>query len=168
MTFGDDTKPVDEYVKPKLNYSEQWDKLFGCQDIDEGMIIPFMRRLSTFKGNVQNMQLANMYFFTIPKSVVRHFIVLQKNHGFKFMKSLKKEKSDDKLQFLYDAVCRYYNWSMREFELHKEFIDLMDPDLHTMLHHKYGFEKKECKILGITDEKIKVKFTEVPRQKGWF
>jgi hypothetical protein len=166
--FGDSSVQQLEYEKPKVNYSEQWDKLFNCEDINEGMIIPFMKRLSCAGCNVKRMQLANQYFFTVDKSVVKRFIVLQKNHSFKFMKSLKKDTQDDKFDFLIEAVCKYYGWSRREYEIHKEFINLLDADLHQLLHRRYGFDKKECKILGLQTEKIKVKFEKVVKQVGYF
>ena len=166
--FGDDTVTHDEYVAPKLNYSVEWDRMFEFEDFDESMLIPFMCRLSCAKQNVDSMQLANEYFFTIPKQVLRHFIVLHKDHQYKFMKSLKKEKKDDKFDFLIEAVCTYYGWSRREYELHKDFLNLMDEELHQELHRLYGFEKKECKLLGINTEKMKVKFEKISKVKGWF
>lgn len=166
--FGNQQTVLEEFVIPKVNYQTEWDKLFDCKDFADELLIPFMKRLSCADCNVDNMQLANEYFFTVNKGVVRHFIVLQKKNGYKYMKSLKKEDKDDKLDFLIEYVCKYYNWTKKEFDYHKEFIDLMDSKLHLELHKTFGFEKNECKLLGITQDKIKVKFEKVQKVKGWF
>lgn len=166
--FGNQQTVIEELVLPKVNYQTEWDNLFNNKDFAEELLIPFMKRLSCAECNVDNIQLANEYFFTVDKNVVRRFIVLQKNNSYKYMKSLKKDEKDDKFDFLIEYICKYYNWTKKEYELHKEFVDLMNNELHLKLHKTFGFDKNECKVLGITQDKIKVKFEKVQKVKGWF
>jgi hypothetical protein len=116
------------------------------------------RFLSAHRPNIRLCDKINRYSFWIPKDLYFSIIysTLAKQNppwGVKYVK--KNKDKEDKLDFWYDSLKRYYLWSNREL---KENILLIDDELKQELAIKFGYNKEECKKLGVsfTDMKIEV------------
>lgn len=156
-----------EYKKSNVNILEVYKGVQAGRVPQSDLLIPMYRWYSNHIYNIRPMQKINKYFFWVNKEVLSRMLVLNINRNIKWIKTLPK-KEDEDFAFLIPYICKYYNWSEKEFEHYKQFFDLKSHDLHLELDKIYAFEKAECRKLGIKREKIKVKFEAVQKTKGFF
>ena len=167
MNFGITTKSCQPYVAPKINMFEEYKKAVFGKAFDPALNVPIMRWCSNNIGNIKGMSFVSKNFFNMPKEMIMRSIVLHtKVH--KITKYPKKDKNENKIDFLIPYICKHYGWSEREYGYYKEFIDLEDIELHSFLDNQFGFDKKECRILGIKRKKSKLKFVDKPAVRGFF
>ena len=165
--FGNSIVKIPDYQEPKPNLLDALSKTIAGEAPAEGLIIPLMTWLSNHPNNIQGMQLTNQHFFWANKSILTHMIPLNIDKSIRFIKYPKsKTEKDDSFDFLIPHLLRYYEWSEKEYEHYKELIDLGDKELHTKLHQAFGFTQQECRKLGISFEKLKIKFEK--KKPGFF
>jgi hypothetical protein len=158
---------LEDYKKPQTNLFEEFKGLMAGKVSDENLIVPLMNWSSNNKTNINNIQDVNRNFFFISKTVLNHQLFFSVNRNYKFIPYPKKAPEQE-LGFLIPYICKYYNWTEREYNFHKELINLEDPELHKVLDKKFAFEKDELKKLGIKREKIVHKFEKFEKTKGFF
>lgn len=159
---------LEDYKKPQANLFAEFKGLMDGKKIpDENLIVPLMNWSSNNKVNINNIQNINKNFFFVSKKVLNHQLFLSVNRNYKFIQYPKKAPEQD-LNFLIPYICKYYNWTEREYNFHKDLIDLEDREFHKILDKKYSFEKDELRKLGIKREKIKHKFEKYEKTKGFF
>ena len=81
----------------------------------------------------------------------------------RFIRYVKKEKEDEKLDFLKQNLQEYYDWSDKELKQNWFVVEMFLKDKKYVedLDKMFGFNEKECKILGIVYDKPKMKKLEV-------
>ena len=125
-------------------------------EVDSKFAFPHLRWMS---GNVKNLPACveiNKVFFKVPAKVVVSLLHANCKGGFfKYPKAVKEELSA-KEQLLKDKIMEYYHWGSSEFEKNKSVISNISLD---ELNKHFGFDKKECKILGVEYAERKYKFT---------
>jgi len=160
--------PDDYKETSKTNPFIEYKRVLEGFSPDQNMLIPLVNWFSNHKLNITTMQRANRNLFYNKKSIIAHYIALNINRSVRFIKYPKTKKEPNELDFLIPYILRYYSWSQREYEFHKDLINLEDRDLHLTLHRAFALEKKELRKLGIKQEKIKVKFEKHQRTRGFF
>lgn len=158
---------LEDYKKPQTNLFQEFKGLMAGKLPDEDLLVPLMNWVSNNKRNINNIQNINRNFFYVNKSVLNRSLVLNMNRNFSFIPYPKKRKEQE-TDFLIPYICKYYDWTERDYHFHKDLIDLEDPELHKILDKKYCFEKDELKKLGMKREKIKHKYEKYEKTKGFF
>lgn len=165
--FGGQVYNIIEEPKNKTNLFEEFKSVGVGKVPDPNLLVPLLNWYSNEKLNIQQMQVINKNFFWVPKEVLARSLVLNINKYKKWIKYPKKG-DEHELSFLIPYICKYYGWSEREYEFHKQLINLEDTELHKELDKLYAFEKPELRKLGIKREKVKVKFENFTKTKGFF
>jgi hypothetical protein len=166
--FGGQTfNLLEDYKKPSLNLFQEFKGLMAGKLPDETLLVPLINWASNNKANINKIQQVNRNFFYVSKSVLNHQLLFSVNRNYSFIKYPKKAPEQE-LHFLIKYICKYYNWTEREYQFHKDLINLKDEELHKILDKKYSFEKDELKKLGMKRVKIKHKFEKFEKTKGFF
>lgn len=158
--FGKKELNLIDYEKPKTNPFLEYKRTLEGYVPDSTMLVPLQNWFSNHPNNVKKVQFINDHFFFVSKDILARTLTLNIDRRIKFIKYPKKpvNEIDEELAWLIPYICKYYSWSEREFQLHQELIDLTDEELHQALHKRFGFDKKECRKLGIKNEKIVAKY----------
>lgn len=140
---------------------------------DEKMLVPLMIWHSAIRPNIESMNTINRYFFRIKeKRVLINYMMLNRKGTF-FGKYPKGPETDnDKLQFYWDTVKLYYDWTDREFDLAKGSW-LLQTATKEFFAKKYGFDNKQRKLLELEEMTIKKeKMKEIKKTEAglgaWF
>lgn len=130
----------------KVNFVDEFKKLWKNERPDPGVGVGLMTWASGRRANIENMQKCNMHLKWIDRNVYISELALLNNVR-NFLKSPSVKKQDDKLDFFYEDVCSYFNWTRRELE---RVYDLLDWDsLKVDIADKYGYDKKQRRKLNI-------------------
>ncbi len=162
---------ITEYKEVKPNLFEEYKSVLEWRTPSDTLIVPLMNWYSNDIHNIIKMNdLNGTFMFNSSKQVSIHYLMLNVDRNVRFIKYPKSRKTDDEkeLDFLIPYILRFYNWSEREYEFYKKFINLRDPELHMILDKQFALEKDEARKLGIKREKIDVKFISAPKVKGFF
>lgn len=115
------------------------------------------KALSMHRANLKICDAMNRYSFYIPKDLWQMIVFLsipqQRQPWDKYVK--KKKAEEEKIDFYYAALMKYFNWSGREL---RQNLPCIDEEMKKTLARKFGFSKTECKLLGVeflTPEKPK-------------
>lgn len=159
---------IDIPVKEKLNILQEYKDVLSGIPMKEDALVPLLNWFSNHKRNIEKIQKVNQRFFFVSKRILSHSIFWSIDRSVRFIKYPKKNKETHELDFLVPYILRYYNWSEKEYDFYKDLIDLEDEELHKELDKQFAFDKKECRKLGISRTKIRVKYESKPKIRGFF
>ena len=165
--FGGEVYNLIDEPKKVTNMLEEFKSVFNGKVPDSTLLVPLLNWFSNEKLNIQQMQKINKNFFWCNKEILSRQLLLNINKHKSWIKYPKKGEEHE-LNFLIPYICRYYKWSNREYEYHKHLINLEDTKMHLELDRLYAFEKPELRKLGLKREKIKTKFEDFSKTKGFF
>jgi len=97
----------------------------------------------------------NKYIYWINKDVAKYALHFGINRNKKFIRYHKKPKHEDKLVFLKKELQDYFRWTDRELNKNWAVIEILlsNKDFCRQLDKLFGFDVKQCKLLGLKDRK---------------
>jgi len=132
---------------------------------NEKMFVPVFKWLSGYEKNIDAFQRINSRFFNVNQKILISEVALH-NMCRHFIKYPKVIKDDEKLEFFYNDICSYYNWTRNE--LRKNFNVLNIDELSEEIAKMYAYDNKQRKLLnleGLQYGKARKK-NSVPTKKG--
>jgi len=147
--FGKSLVIEDDYKKPKVNLFFEVNKVIGGRPAEEGLLVPVFQWLSNTRENISTMQKINEKFFFVNKSILMRQVVLNYRKVPGFPKYPKAKKEEHKQEWLLPFIQKYFDWSCSDLKFNLEFLSLDDPELHKELAVHFGFDKKQCRKLGL-------------------
>ena len=123
-----------------------------------------------FSNNVKNVRLCNFinkhFFYTKPE-ILKGLLSLGIDKHQRFMRYPKAAKKDidKKIEIIKPYVMKIYGWSSKVFEQQKHLIDQA---FIIELNKLCGFDKRECKALGIEFKEFKVEKPKNVKQRSLF
>jgi hypothetical protein len=132
-------------------------------EVDSKLSYPLLRWMSGKESNLDACANIDTLFFKVPPAIIISLLYTNCKGGyFKYPKATKALSSEKEI-LLKEKIKLFYKWSNSEYEKNKIVIEFIDIN---KLNKIIGFDKKECKILGVKYEEKKYKFTDKPRTTG--
>ena len=138
------------------------------EKVDNTKLYPLTLWFSSYQGNVPVANYINKHFFYVKPKILMGLLSLVVNKQQKWLKYPKALKENNKqLDIIKPYIKKIYKWSDRVFNCHKHLIN---EEIIKELNKKVGFEKNECKTLGLNFHKFKVDKSKIKEEtsKGLF
>lgn len=127
-------------------------KLWKKETPDKEFFVPLLRWCSAYRPNIELCQRINRKFYKGNQNILIRELALG-NTLRRFIAYPKGFKDDKKLDFFFNDICKFYEWSFRELKLNINNIDL--EELKPIIAKAFGYDNKQRKLLGL--EKISLK-----------
>ena len=139
-------------------------------NIPSQQLYPLLIWFSNHQNNLPVCTKINKYFFYVKPRILLGMLSLGVDKSVRFIKYPKKTKEEEILKLLKPYIKDIYGWSINEWNYNLGLIKslIQDKTFLVDLNKRIGFEKKECKKLGLEFAKIKVAKMSAVRQKGLF
>ena len=134
---------------------------------DPNLIYPLVRWCAASQVDLPWCQEINKYLFFIDKKIAMQMLSIglrDKNTYIKYPKAL-KESTDKTFELKKNLLKQYYSWSEQEFERN---ISMLDYVTWEEVARSLGCDKKERKVLGLTEIKTKKVKKEIKKAKTLF
>ena len=116
------------------------------KQFDEALFVPVFKWLSGYEKNIESFQNINTRFFYTNRKILISEVALN-NMCRHFIKYPKVIKDDEKLEFFYNDICSYFDWTRNE--LRKNFNVLNITDLTEEIARMYAYNNKQRKLLNL-------------------
>jgi hypothetical protein len=112
---------------------------------DDALLVPLMIWLSGDRNNIEVCQRVNKKILNGNRKVLIVELALS-NKLTRFIKYPSSPKGDDKLDFYYNDLCKYFGWTRRELSKNLSILDL--ESLKEVISFNFGYENAERKKVG--------------------
>ena len=139
----------------------------NIKDIPSNQLFPLIIWNSSNIKNIPVCNFINKHFFYVKPEILKGLLSLAVDKKQRFMRYPKAAKKDidKKIELIKPYVMKIYGWSSKVFEMQKHLIT---EDFIIELNMLCGFNKKECKTLGIGFAEFKVEKPKSVRQRSLF
>ena len=137
------------------------------EDVPNAMLFPLNIWFSSNIKNIPVCNFINKHFFFVKPEILKGLLSLavdKKQPFLRYPKAAKKD-IDKKIELIKPYIMKIYGWSSKVFEMQKHLIT---EDFIIELNMLCGFNKKECKTLGIGFAEFKVEKPKSVRQRSLF
>ena len=132
------------------NLTEEFKNLcFKKLPPSDGLFVPLLKWVSGSYTNIENTQRINRRFFKVNQKVLIHELTLTNNVR-RFMRYPKTKKKEDKLEFFFNDVCRFFGWTRNELDIHFDLIDWKS--MASVISKEFAYEDLEIKALKALKE----------------
>lgn len=121
-------------------------KALRGERVDNDLFIPIFIWLSGYEQNIEKFQLINKRIFNVKRKVLISELAYS-NTCKSFIKYPKVKKEDEKLDFFYKDVCKYFGWTRRELRINLQLLDL--GELKETIAKLFAYDNKERRIIGL-------------------
>jgi len=112
----------------------------------ESLLVPLLRWCSAREADIELCQRVNKRFFGGNHKVYILEVALS-NTLSHFIPYPKKGATDNKLDFFYKDLCKFFGWTLNEFEKNKSVIDI--DSMKEIIARNFGYDNRERKLLGL-------------------
>lgn len=112
---------------------------------ENGLLVPLMNWVSGDRNSIEAMNRINLRFNINTKVLISELTL---NSSVRcFIPYPKGFKQDEKLQFFYNDVCKYYGWTSNELSKNMKVIDL--EALKPIIASEFAYSNEERKLLQL-------------------
>lgn len=124
----------------------EFQKLIKGERPDENLLVPLLIWASGSENNIQVCQKINKKFYNGNRNIFIDELTLNNRvrHVIRYPKVAKK---DDKIDFFYEDLCKYMNWTRRELEKNISVIDLEAAKVR--IAAAFGYDNKKRRLLKL-------------------
>ena len=110
------------------------------------MLVPLLIWASGSQNSIQVCQSINRRFYNGNRKVFIRELTLSNSVGH-IIKYPKVTKKDDKLNFFYEDMCKYFGWTSRELDKNISSVNIESAKVR--LASAFGYDNKQRKALGL-------------------
>ena len=130
-----------------MTIGDEFRKVLRAEKPEQNMFVPMLRWFSGYEKNIEFIQAINSRFSTVNTSILNTQLVLN-NHLKHFISypppKAKKEAKDD---FFYKDICKYFGWTMREFNLNRDVVNI--EEMKEVIATSFAYDNVQRKVIGL-------------------
>jgi len=128
------------------NLGDEFKRLMNHERPDSTLLVPLLVWTSGNMKDIELCQRINKHFFSVNTNINIGALAynISLNHLIPYPKSFKE---DEKMEFFYADIARYFGWSKKELRKNMSVID--EKELAPLLATVYGYDNNERKLLNL-------------------